>query len=456
MAWAQRNRQCRTERVERELSDSPAPRISLNTLPVELVQYILRLATDVPVAFNTSCFWVLDEDRERTRRLIIDSLQTKTSLSLVCKPFHLLVDEYLYEALVLTRPPTCDAIRRLPSLLRARDRGGPPARGDRVRRLEMHFQVSERDEWMPAWDTLWGLLPACPNLEALYFHPRRASFYHWSSSEDLHRVWCVDGSSSLPAWTVCSEEFVRNVARTCGKTLRRLDMPRYVKFSRSYLQPMLASMCSLEVIHIAKLDESLTPIACSSKKWIGILPAGEQLQNLHTLLLESMPLQIDAGQMPKLKHITIWNRYIRGVEDHVRDLLRIHALSIVSIYYHQENERIVVLPDILDMLPNLEHLRLRDCWRSSWDKVLPTRPHMKIRAITVFLFNGMSTHEHSLIVDVKKLLHRVQQGRIPALKKIQVAGRTCEQFLRPNRLGARLLRMGITWELRPDLISYYD
>ncbi|KZO94511.1 hypothetical protein CALVIDRAFT_538966 [Calocera viscosa TUFC12733] len=458
MAWAHRNKRSRTERVDRELSDSPARRAFFNTLTVELVQYILRLATDVPVAFDTSWSWVLDEDRVRTRRLIIDSLQTKASLSLVSKPFHLLVDQYLYEALLLRCPPTCDAIRRLPSHLRARKRGRRPARGDRVRRLELHFEVSPRDEWTPAWDTLWGLLPVCPNLEALYFHPRRVLWPHPKSFEDLHRVWCVDGSTSLPFWTVPSEKFVRNIARTWGRTLRRLDISCHVRFPLSYFQPMLASMCSLQVIHIAKLEDTLppTPIACSRKKWIGTLPAGEQMRHLHTLFLESMPLPIAAGQRPQLKHITIWNRYIRGVEDHVRDLLRIHALSIVSLYYHQVHNTRVVLPDILDMLPNLEHLRLRDCWRSSWDVMLPTRSHMKIRAITVFLLDVMSTHEYSLIADVKKLLDRVQEGRIPALKKIQVAGRTCEQFLRPDRLGARLLRMGITWELRPDLIAWYD
>ncbi|KZO94527.1 hypothetical protein CALVIDRAFT_599904 [Calocera viscosa TUFC12733] len=99
---------------------------SINTLPVELVRYIIRLATEVPVAFDTRSESVLDEDRVETRSLIIESIKTKSALSIVSKLFHVLIDEYLYEILLLTKFPGSKTLRLFAAFLKTTQPDGKP------------------------------------------------------------------------------------------------------------------------------------------------------------------------------------------------------------------------------------------------------------------------------------------------------------------------------------------
>jgi hypothetical protein len=72
-------------------------------VPPEILHKILREATVVPEAFDTSFDAVLREDREAVLKAIQTSMFTKTSLSLVSNFFHNLVKEFLYEIVSICR-----------------------------------------------------------------------------------------------------------------------------------------------------------------------------------------------------------------------------------------------------------------------------------------------------------------------------------------------------------------
>ena len=71
--------------------------------PQEILHKIIRDATVVPEAFDTSFDAVLREGREAVLRAIQMSMFTKTSLSLVSKLFHSLVAKFLYEIVSVHR-----------------------------------------------------------------------------------------------------------------------------------------------------------------------------------------------------------------------------------------------------------------------------------------------------------------------------------------------------------------
>ncbi|KZO94508.1 hypothetical protein CALVIDRAFT_599887 [Calocera viscosa TUFC12733] len=404
---------------------------SINTLPVELVRYIIRLATDVPVAFDTRSESVLDEDRDETRRLIIKSMKTKTSLSIVSKLFHILIDEYLYEIILLTKFSGCESLRRFAAFLRKNRRSDARSRGDRVRRLELNFRI-DADHWTTSWDSLWGLLPACPNLEAILFQPQSLL------------IWYLRGTVS------CCEQFSRNIARRYGGTLRRLEIGGSIRFPQHCMQPMLACMEKLQVIYIRHV-ERLVLNPSTSKEWTGTLPIGDCVKHLHTILGQILRSDVAFHSLPRLRHVSLKP----FVPPTVHDLLRLHAGSIVSLYYEQ-NTLYAPLPAILETLPNLKHLQVSDRWGTAWDMVLPTQGHSNLRILTLFL-TFSSYEESSMLRDMDSLILRVEEGRLPQFNKIRLGGLFLDEHREGRReLGETWSRVGITWEERPDFKAWYD
>ncbi|KAG5635961.1 hypothetical protein H0H81_009559 [Sphagnurus paluster] len=138
-------------------------------LPIELVSCLIREATDVPEAFDTS--QELDyRQREHILELVQESMSIKTTLSLVSKAFHKICDPFLYEIIVIYR------FKYVPHLLKllrhGQHRSGSKTRGSYCRRLDIYVTISREEHLDIAWreggHTLWGLIPACPFLHTLH------------------------------------------------------------------------------------------------------------------------------------------------------------------------------------------------------------------------------------------------------------------------------------------------
>ncbi|KZO94522.1 hypothetical protein CALVIDRAFT_538977 [Calocera viscosa TUFC12733] len=438
----------RTEFVQGSSLD--ISRASINTLPVELVDYIIRLATDVPVAFDTRSESVLDEDRVETRSLIIESIKTKSSLSIVSKLFHVLVDEYLYEILLLTEFPGCKPLYRFAAFLKIEQPGSVRSRGERIRRLELHFHIKSK-VWTTAWDSLWGLIPACPNLELLVFQPQRLYNYRGYHVHDHdHGGVCLDSAGS-PWKFNCSEKFARNISRHSGGQLRRLEIGGSIGFSLSCLQPMLACMRRLEVLYIHDVERYLQ--VNPNKQWTGTLPVENQMKHLHTLLLPPVPFEAVTHALPRLRHVSVNQSYSHlNVDSFVRNLLHRNASSIISLSY--ETRIHVSLPVLLKTLPMLEHLRLEIYGVADWYMLLPAQAHANLRTITIFFFTPgpISTR---VLLDMKSLLKFLEEGHLPQLTTIRLGGyRAASYDPEPHEVEA-LSGLGIMWEEKPHLKVWY-
>jgi hypothetical protein len=134
-------------------------------IPTEILQAITREAIAVPEAFNSSLDSILHDNRSSVSAAIRKSLLTKTALSLVSILFHQIVEEFLYEIIVIER---FHVIPYLVKLLQSRASrlGRNKPRGFHCRRLEIHLgtrAVDYNDEaWYEGGHVLWGLIPACP------------------------------------------------------------------------------------------------------------------------------------------------------------------------------------------------------------------------------------------------------------------------------------------------------
>ncbi|KAF5378855.1 hypothetical protein D9615_006946 [Tricholomella constricta] len=128
-------------------------------IPTEVYQTIIRVATCVPEAFDTSFDSVLHEDQESVQKAIQKSMFTKTALSLVFKLFHELTEESLYEIVTVNR---FDHIPYLAKLLQSQPNRHssrkPP--GLHCRRLEISLgtgAVNYKDKaWSPSSSVVSG------------------------------------------------------------------------------------------------------------------------------------------------------------------------------------------------------------------------------------------------------------------------------------------------------------
>ena len=103
-------------------------------LPPEILRQILRDATFVPDALDTSTEHILHEHRGALYGSLAASLATKRALSLTSRQFHALADEFLHDVLLLR---SYAHIAPLLARLRAAPAPGAPARGWWVRRIDL-------------------------------------------------------------------------------------------------------------------------------------------------------------------------------------------------------------------------------------------------------------------------------------------------------------------------------
>ncbi|KAH0583617.1 hypothetical protein J132_06110 [Termitomyces sp. J132] len=199
-------------------------------IPTEIISRILREATLVPGALDTSPS-IFFEDRDAVIQLVRDSMTTKVSLSLVSKSFDDVMETYLYEIVMLFRFEYVPVLLRR---LRTTRSGFRSPRGHKCRRLDFYLGIGNipySDEaWYEGGHTLWGLISACPNLEILMARVARS----------------VPG---LDYPRLTHKALWMTIAACCAKTIRRLELYGFgIRMDR--VEMMLRYLTKLEACRI--------------------------------------------------------------------------------------------------------------------------------------------------------------------------------------------------------------
>ncbi|KAH0588657.1 hypothetical protein H2248_004471 [Termitomyces sp. 'cryptogamus'] len=203
--------------------------------PVEVLSSIVRQATLVPEVLDTSPS-IYFENHDAVIRDICDSMKTKVSLSSVSKTFHDVMENYLYEVVMIFR------FQYVPTLLQRLHSMAPASttpRGHRCRRLDLYLGVGnipyDEEAWYEGGHTLWGLVPACPNLEILVARVIGTKLY-------------------MPCLT--HKALWKTIAACCAKTIRRLDLFG-LEIRMDRVEMMLRHLTKLEACsigHVTKFD----------------------------------------------------------------------------------------------------------------------------------------------------------------------------------------------------------
>lgn len=140
----------------------------ITSLPKEVLQKILQLATSVPSAFDTSVEGSISDKENEVSSAIDKSMGTKLALCCVSRSFYTLAIETLYEIVTIR---SFNMVFRLARLFRVRNKIGGNLRGWYCRRLELRFaqgaQIYRGHYWDSGAKNLWGLADARPNLVIL-------------------------------------------------------------------------------------------------------------------------------------------------------------------------------------------------------------------------------------------------------------------------------------------------
>jgi hypothetical protein len=211
-------------------------------IPTEICQTIIKVATCVPEAFDSSFHSILHEDRESVVKAIQKSMSTKAALSLVSKLFHELAEEFLYEIVFVNR---FDHIPHLAKLLQSQPNRHPSCKayGLHCRRLEISLGTGaidyEEQGWHEGGHVLWGLISACPNVTILICHV----WARWSRDSLLRRP-NAPHLTNPALWKI--------IASTCGPHLKRLEL--FGLSMRMDRAEMLLRYCTkLEVCHLVHI-----------------------------------------------------------------------------------------------------------------------------------------------------------------------------------------------------------
>ncbi|KAG6849409.1 hypothetical protein H0H93_008715 [Arthromyces matolae] len=235
---------------KRKRSKSVAPHIleskesrSLPVLPPEIYLIIFAFATSIPEAFDTSFEGI---QTERKRKLLVELMFSCTSmrakLSIVSKSFHSIMENLLYEIIVITRfqtiPIVLDSLRHVPP-------GRNLPRGNTCRRLDIsipillnHPSYYLNEAWDVGRNTLWGLLAACPNLEILIARNVYSGRDYYTGSNDT-------STPHLGHNALC-----KTISTYCASTLHRLELSGF-DLPMDRVEMMLRYMSKLEICSIS-------------------------------------------------------------------------------------------------------------------------------------------------------------------------------------------------------------
>lgn len=401
----------------------------LIALPTELVRAIIRHATHAPQLFDTSYEATHREDRLETSKMMYKSLATKRALSLTCKRFYHMMDEFLYEFIILR------SYNSIPSLLERLNHRSPTARcrpGAYVRRLDIDLQINDGIQGHEAamgMYSFWGLIPACPHLAIII-----ANIVEWRPLGE------PDFQPSL--WLSPKEALLMTIATCCAQTLRRLELlGNIVPVDDDVLRFLEYTFPSLEVLRIPcssattlgfrgthvdwPLDISTDPRLVHSIQWPPEpmpRPNSPLLPKLHTEQLAPQCL-LDA-QLNSLRYVVVEpldDDFVTERLDFLRLCLLPSQASLRSFFYDvQATEDSLDIWPLLAELPLLEELYFRRAPGPYIDGACAHAKHDRLARITICALDSTAPFPNSTLwADIAE---SVRVGFLPALKSVQLHG----------------------------------
>ncbi|KNZ81933.1 hypothetical protein J132_10212 [Termitomyces sp. J132] len=408
--------------------------------PVEIISCILRHATFVPEALDTSPS-IFFEDRDAVIELVCASMKTKASLSLVSKAFHDVMENYLYEIVMIFR---FDYVPILLQRLRTTIPGFRNPRGHKCRRLDFYLGIGKipyaDNAWYEGGHTLWGLISACPRLEILMARVVR-SVYGPDHPHLTHKaLWMT-------------------IAACCAKTIRRLELYGFqIRMDR--VEMMLRYLTKLEacrIIGVGPFDQSVDIyddeepkerfIACGDRSvtlrdcwdyskmsgWFDAPTVGEFkaakenshwppfatsapyiLPCLHTLRLDTIYFsRLHQFSFPRLRHLDMTFYLDDGLDLYAKN--DHFPVSITHLTYAGRN---VPFSQIFCLFPHLQQLSVAiepsEIPSSEYEYIAP---HPNLEIIELASWNG-AYDPQSLIRD--DILAAVRARKLPSLRMIKL------------------------------------
>jgi hypothetical protein len=211
-------------------------------LPSEIVRLVIREATCVPAAFDTSFAATVAEDTEAVNNAIRESMKIKLSLCLVSRSFHEIAIEFLYE-IITVRQLRGD--NPLIALLRNKYTPDSPPRGWWCRRLQI--SIGETSEaycgWVEDHHVLWVLVHACPKLVIFLCTVR-------DNPGTVRRCNAFFGPTKFRI----PRPLLQTVASNCSLTLKRIEIHGNLAIRMDRAELLLKACTFLEVFRIERVE----------------------------------------------------------------------------------------------------------------------------------------------------------------------------------------------------------
>ncbi|KAG6902554.1 hypothetical protein C0995_014943 [Termitomyces sp. Mi166 len=343
--------------------------------PVEVLSKIIREATLVPEALDTSPF-IFHEDRHAIVQLVCDSMITKTALSAVSKTFHNIMERYLYEVVIIFQ---FEYVPILLKWLKSIPPGFRTPRRHRCRRLDFYLGVREShpykgNAWYEGDHTLWGLLEACCIIHATRFDPDNDVF---DDEEPKERV-ITKGSCRLPLEVKDDWDYFRSSGWFDAATISESKA--------------------------AKEDFQWPPFSAS---------APYTIPSLHTLRLDEFDLRLfQQCNFPRLRHLDITHYNTYNTNGDEEDLSKAYGLFPASFTH------LVYAGDSITMDGFCPHLRsltlsIEVCDFATLEF---NEPYPDLEVFELAIWSNTRKPESF----VEGILDAVSNKRLPGLRIIQI------------------------------------
>lgn len=408
-------------------------------LPSEIVRQVIREATRLPFAFDTDLDNILNESRAAVYGEIYDSYALKSALSLVSKEFHSVTDQFLYEIVVIR-----SYFHLWPVLQQLQRKEDDTTRGWYVRRLDIDLgsENHSHDGWSWGKNTLWGLLPACPNLEVLicslvipyHFVPDRSSIPIIESSY-------FDAPTTL----------LQSIATTPGPRLRRLELLGQMAVCADEAETLVQRLPKLEVCRFAGLREPVPPFGVMGLDWNGDVEEWDSLADLqpelHRVVSAHKTFSWPAGSPPTGLHTLDCGEYVRGMTDWQIPSLRsltarlsrwrgTNQLPILraSIHDHTAKHSFASIThlahsgpafdvwSVIDCLPNLQWLGLDLPRLGVQQGSGPSQPHNSLSTIVLRASVVPDSENSTTQAFPKSVLRAKREGLLTEFKTLRLVG----------------------------------